>query len=257
MKKTALKAVSRAARILKRHFGRIPAKAVNKKGTNDFVSFVDLASEKAVIAAIREDFPDHAVLSEEKGGAAAAGEYRWLVDPLDGTTNYLRSHPRFSVSLAVEKKGVLVFGLTLDVMRDELFWAERGRGAFCGRTRMRVSRENVLKEALVLFGSPFRDPERIRRFSMLFAKVQHAVSDHRREGSAALDFAYVACGRAEAFYEEGLKPWDMAAGHLMVQEAGGWAGDFKGDNDSIYRKSVLATNQRLKKRFLALFNRMV
>ncbi len=254
MEKTAIKAAFAAAKVLKKHYGRIKSSDIESKGRNDYVSFVDRAAEDAIIATVRERFPDHAFLTEESGAKSGAGDVRWIIDPLDGTTNYLRMHNRFAVSVGVEKNGNMECGVVYDVLHDELFAARRGKGARLNGRRVSVSGEKCLGNALVLFGTPFRSsPARVRAFSRLFAKVQINTSDHRREGVAALDLAWVACGRAEAFYEIGLKPWDMAAGSLLVKEAGGWIGDFHGDNDDLFRKTFLSTNFRLKGSFLGLF----
>jgi myo-inositol-1(or 4)-monophosphatase len=253
MVNTARRAAEAAARILKQHFGRVPQNKIEIKGRNDFVSYVDKLAETAIIDAIRADYPDHAFLAEEGGGPTGPGDVRWIIDPLDGTTNFLRGHNRFSVSIAAEKKGELVCGLVMDVMADETFTAIKGGGAFCNNQRIFTSTVSDLSDALVMFGTPFRDPAVLRKFADAFIALQSRVSDHRREGSAALDFAYVASGRAEAFWELGLKPWDMAAGTILVREAGGWAGDFYGDNDDVFRKTSLAVNGELKNAFLELF----
>ncbi|MFH0920303.1 MAG: inositol monophosphatase family protein, partial [Fibrobacterota bacterium] len=253
MDKTACRAAQAAAAILREHYGHVQTQDIESKGRNDFVSFVDKLAEEAIIRTIRTDYPDHTFLAEEGGGNTGPGDVRWVIDPLDGTTNYLRSHPHFSVSIAAERKGQTVYGLVLDVMTNELFTATKGGGAFCNGQRIFVSSTDILSDALVLFGTPFRDTAVLRPFALQFAEIQSRVSDHRREGSAALDFAYVAAGRAEAFWEIGLKPWDLAAGALLVKEAGGWAGDFYKDNDDIFRKTSLAVNDALTHGFRALF----
>jgi myo-inositol-1(or 4)-monophosphatase len=253
VKRALFEAAAAAERILRARYGRVPVSSVIRKGRNDFVSLADRASERAILSVIRRRHPGHAVLTEERGELPAASDFRWIVDPLDGTTNYLRGHPRFAISLAVERKGILVAALVRDVMAGETFFAEKGRGAFVNGRRIRVSRVRDLKEALVLFGSPFRDERTVGAFSRVFAKVQAACADHRREGCASLDLAAVASGRAEAFYEIGLKPWDMAGGSLLVAEAGGWVGDFYGENENLVRRTLLAVTPCLKKSFLSFF----
>lgn len=254
MEKAARAAAEAAAKILRRYYGRVASSDIDRKGRNDFASFVDRKAESAIVSAIRKRFPDHAFLGEEGGVASGIGDVRWIIDPLDGTTNYLRQHNRFAVSIAAESKGRLLYGLVLDVLHREWFTAKRGGGAFLNGRRVFVSEGCPLREALILFGTPFRQPApAVRRFARLFAVVQNATGDHRREGVAALDLASVACGRAEAFYELGLKPWDVAAGTLLVQEAGGWIGDFRGDNVDLFRSTFLASNCELKKGLLKIF----
>jgi myo-inositol-1(or 4)-monophosphatase len=253
MRKTLFEAAHAAAGILKTHYGRVSSLAVEKKGRNDFVTFVDRAAEKAILEIVRRRHPDHAILTEERGELPGGSGWRWIIDPLDGTTNFLRRHPHFAVSIAIERQGRLEAGLVLDVMGGRAFFAQRGRGAFCGRRRMAVSTVSRMGDSLALFGTPFRDRRLVAPFIRVFAGIQAACGDHRREGSAALDLAAVADGCAEAFYETGLKPWDMAAGSLLVKEAGGWVGDFFGDNDDLARRTLLATNGRLRKAFRLFF----
>ncbi|MBL8027633.1 MAG: inositol monophosphatase [Fibrobacteres bacterium] len=253
----ARKAAAAASAVLMEHYGKVQISKVETKAKNDFVSFVDREAEKAIINTVRETFKNHAFLTEEDQAAEATkGEYRWVIDPLDGTTNYLRMHHRFSVSIGVEKKGVLIYGLVLDVMHDDLFTASLGHGAYLNDKRIQVSEASTLTEALVLFGTPFRQERTVvEAYAALYGNVQNAVSDHRREGSAALDLASVACGRAEAFYELGLKPWDVAAGQIILKEAGGWAGDFYGPNEDIFRDTFLATTPKLKDGFLSILSK--
>jgi myo-inositol-1(or 4)-monophosphatase len=253
----AKKAADAASRILMANYGRVGAADVERKARNDFVSFVDREAERAIIDVVRESFPEHAFLTEEdQAGTATSGDIRWIIDPLDGTTNYLRMHHRFSVSIGVEKSGALIYGLVLDVMHNELFTAALGKGAYLNGKKVQVSSVDNLSDSLVLFGTPFRQPPSVvNAFGALYSDVQNAVSDHRREGSAALDLASVACGRAEAFYELGLKPWDVAAGQIIVKEAGGWMGDFFGVNNDLFRSTFLATTPELYSGLLSILSK--
>ncbi len=252
--KVAEQAALAARVVLLKHYGKVDQTQIEIKAKNDFVSFVDKEAEKAIVNTILSQFTDHTFLTEE--GMAeqnGCGDVRWIIDPLDGTTNYLRMHHRFSVSIAAEIKGVLSAALVMDVMHNELFTALNGKGAFLDGKKIIVSETADLRNALVLFGTPFRqNSDIVNAFASLYGRVQNAVSDHRREGSAALDLVSVACGRAEAFYELQLKPWDVAAGQLIVKEAGGFCGDFFGANDNLYRETFLATNYKLQERFIAL-----
>ncbi|OGJ84863.1 MAG: hypothetical protein A2268_12045 [Candidatus Raymondbacteria bacterium RifOxyA12_full_50_37] len=250
--RTAIAAAAKAAAIIRGHFGKVDESDIETKGINDFVSFVDREAEAAIVSVIREAFPGHALQTEETEGIQGTGDVRWIIDPLDGTTNFLRGHPRFAVSIGVYQGAKPLFGIVHDVMQIELFTAQAGGGAYVNGRRMFTSTVADARDALVLFGSPFRKTDDIGPFTELFGSIQKTAGDQRREGAAALDLAYVAAGRAEAFYELGLKPWDIAAGSVLVQEAGGWIGDFYGENADLYRDTVLATNQDLKECFLGL-----
>lgn len=203
-------------------------RSVQSKGHADVVTDADKASEALILAAIREQFPDHSVLAEESGQAVGTGEYQWLIDPLDGTLNYLHGLPIFCVSLALLRGGEPLVGVVYDPMRGELFAAERGGGAHCNGRRLRVSATTRLAEALLTTGFPydrFSQPDNnIREHNHLLLRCQ----DVRRPGSAALDLCNVAAGRSDAHWELGLSPWDVAAGALIVSEAGGTVSDWKG-----------------------------
>lgn len=202
------------------------AREVTPKGRADVVTDADHASEALIVAAIAERFPDHAILAEEGGAIVGVAEYQWLVDPLDGTLNYLHGFPVFSVSLAVLRRGELHIGAVYDPLRDELFAAERGGGARCNGRLLHVSRTAVLAQALLTTGFPynrFSQPDNnLREHNHLLLKAQEI----RRPGSAALDLCYVAAGRSDAHWELGLSPWDVAAGALLVHEAGGVVTDW-------------------------------
>ncbi|MEM9183891.1 MAG: inositol monophosphatase family protein, partial [Pseudomonadota bacterium] len=211
----ALKAARAAARELIRMLNRNDALSVVEKERNDFVSAADHAAEKAIIFEIQKAYPDHAILAEESGHTGPEqAETVWIVDPLDGTRNYIQGLPHFSVSIAVRVKGVLEHGLVYDPMREELFTASRGKGAYLNDHRIRVSNRTVLTGAVLATGFPFRVREVLDDYLAMFRSVFEEAGDVRRAGSAALDLAYVAAGRVDGFWELGLKPWDMAAGAL-------------------------------------------
>jgi myo-inositol-1(or 4)-monophosphatase len=203
---------------------------VRAKQQNDFVTRVDHAAEEAILEIVRKSYPDHAVLAEESGAAAGAAEYQWIIDPLDGTTNFIHGFPQYCVSIAIRHRDVLAHGVIYDPNRNELFTASQGRGAFLNDRRIRVSKCLRLGEALIGTGFPFREGARIDLYTSQLKNLMQKTAGVRRAGAAALDLAYVACGRLDAFWELGLSPWDMAAGALMIQEAGGLVGDLRGDS---------------------------
>jgi len=202
---------------------------VRSKRMNDFVTRVDHAAEEAIIEIVRKAYPDHAVLAEESGAAAGRAEYQWIIDPLDGTTNFIHGFPQYCVSIAIRHRDALAHGVIYDPVRNELFTASKGRGAFLNDRRIRVSKCVRLGDALVGTGFPFREMTRINLYVQQLRNLMAKSAGVRRAGAAALDLAYVACGRLDAFWEMGLSPWDMAAGALMIQEAGGLVGDLRGE----------------------------
>jgi myo-inositol-1(or 4)-monophosphatase len=203
---------------------------VRAKQQNDFVTRVDHAAEEAILEIVRKSYPDHAVLAEESGAAGGAAEYQWIIDPLDGTTNFIHGFPQYCVSIAVRHRDVLAHGVIYDPNRNELFTASKGRGAFLNDRRIRVSKCLRLGDALIGTGFPFREGARIDLYTNQLKNLMQKTAGVRRAGAAALDLAYVACGRLDAFWELGLSPWDMAAGALLIQEAGGLVGDLRGDS---------------------------
>jgi myo-inositol-1(or 4)-monophosphatase len=234
-----------AGRILIDRQGR--ALQVSNKGDIDLVTESDLASEKLIIDRIRSYYPRHAILAEESGASdgtsATTGksEWRWIIDPLDGTTNYAHGYPCYCVSIALERAGRIEIGVVYDPTRDELFAAERGQGATLNDRRIRVSDVDELNSSMLCTGFPYNVRER-PQFARHFTAFTMQAQAVRRDGSAAIDLAYVACGRFEGFWEDGLHPWDVAAGLLLIEEAGGLVTDFTGEPASIYKPKVLASN---------------
>jgi len=224
---------------------RLGVAKVHNKGDIDLVTEADLASEKLIIERIRSYYPQHAILAEESGEAETSGgkssEWKWIIDPLDGTTNYAHSYPCFCVSIALEHAGVLEVGVVYDPVRDEMFAAERGNGATLNDRKITVSSIEELKDAMVCTGFPYNVRERAD-FTRDFANFTMAAQAVRRDGSAALDLAYVACGRFDGFWEDGLSPWDIAAGKILIEEARGRVSNFENQPLSIYTKRVLASN---------------
>jgi len=228
----AVRAARRAGAIISRAARDVELMTVTRKRHNDFVTEVDKAAEQAIIEILHRAFPDHSILAEESGataGNAGESEYTWIIDPLDGTTNFIHGFPQYAVSIGLRHKGVLTQGVIYDPTKNELFTATRGRGAYLDERRIRVSKRVQLSEALIGTGFPFRDFDGLDEYLSMFRALTARTAGLRRAGAAALDIAYVAAGRLDGFWEMGLSAWDMAAGALMVQEAGGLVGDFHGD----------------------------
>ncbi|HTH51202.1 MAG TPA: inositol monophosphatase family protein [Pyrinomonadaceae bacterium] len=238
----AIETARDAGRILLERYGR--THTVTKKGDINLVTEADLASEQLIIERIKSHFPKHAVLAEESGDAVAvdgSSEWKWIIDPLDGTTNFAHGYPCFAVTIAAERNGEIVVGVTHDPTRNETFAAERGKGATLNNKPIRVSDTDELGNALIVTGFPydFKKRENFSRHLTTFLLKSRGV---RRDGSAAIDMAYVACGRFDGFWEEGLNPWDMAAGVLLIEEAGGQVTGYGGSSFTIYNPPMLATN---------------
>ncbi|HVM83936.1 MAG TPA: inositol monophosphatase family protein [Candidatus Binatia bacterium] len=240
------KAADKAARSLKRDFGEIGQLQVSLKGPGDFVTNADLKSERTLREELSKARPAFGFLMEESGASAGTdADHRWIVDPLDGTTNFLHGLPHFAISIALEHKGEIIAGLVYDPAKDEMFWAEKGGGAFCNDRRMRVSGRKHLPESLLATGIPFIGHGDHARFGRQLSAAMRETSGVRRFGAAALDLAYVAAGRYEGFWEEELSPWDLAAGLLLVKEAGGYVSDMKGGQTMLQSGSILASNGSL------------
>jgi myo-inositol-1(or 4)-monophosphatase len=243
----AVKAARKAGSIINRASFDIDKLTVHRKQGNDFVSEVDHAAEAAIIDVLREAYPEHSILAEESSPSAALEvlDYQWIIDPLDGTTNFLHGFPQYCVSIALARKGVLEQGVVFDPTRNELFTASRGRGAYLNDRRIRVSKARELGESLIGTGFPFRDPNVLGPYMAMFRELTHKTAGIRRPGAAALDLAYLACGRYDGFWEMGLKPWDMAAGALLVQEAGGLIGDLRGEQEFLATGNIIAGSPKI------------
>ena len=226
----AIRAARAAGNIMVRYWDRLDTIKVTEKGANDFVTEVDRLCEEAIIETIRKAFPDHAIEAEESG-KHAGNDHLWIIDPLDGTLNYLHGFPQFCTSIALQVKGRTEVGVIYDPMRQELFVATRGGGARLDDRRMRVSRRAGLKGALIGTGFPFREGDDVERYMKVFQQFALKTAGLRRPGAAALDLAYVAVGRLDGFFEFGLKRWDMAAGALIAREAGAIVADADGSED--------------------------
>lgn len=247
-REVAVRAAVAAGQLLRQHFGG--PQAVEHKGERDLVTALDRQAEALIVEHIRAAFPSHAVLAEEGSTGGASTEHRWLIDPLDGTTNYAHGFPLFAVSVAYERAGQVRLGVVYDPLREELFLAEAGRGATLNGAPLRVSGTPSLALSLVAMGFPYERallPASLRRWTALSYHAQAV----RRLGSAALDLCYVAAGRLDGYCERPVQPWDLAAGALLVQEAGGQVTDLAGGPLDIYRGEIAATNGRIHAELLA------
>ena len=240
----AVRAARRGASVILRNLERIDTLEVNLKGRRDYVSNVDREAEAAIIETLRTAYPDHQFLAEESGGKGTS-DFVWIIDPLDGTTNFLHGYPQVAISIALEVRGEIQQGLVYDALRDELFTASRGGGALLNNRRLRVSRCRTLETALLATGFPIRDERLIEPYLVSFGKFLHRVDGVRRAGAAALDLAWVAAGRLDGFWEFGLKPWDIAAGLLLVQEAGGMVGPPYPGQDLMRQGDIVAATPKI------------
>ena len=241
----AVRAARKAGSIINRAALGGEGLKVRAKQANDFVTQVDQQAEEAIMGIVRNSYPEHGFHAEESGRTEGKGEYVWIIDPLDGTTNFIHGFPQYCVSIGVQHRGSLAHAVIYDPLKNELFTASKGRGAFLNDRRIRVSKCLRLEEALVGTGFPFREITRIDLYVRQLKNLMTGSSGVRRAGAAALDLAYVACGRLDAFWELGLSPWDMAAGALLIQEAGGLVGDLSGEGDYLEKGEVCAATPKV------------
>ena len=282
MLNTAVKAARRAGSIINRASLDLERVKVSRKQHNDFVTEVDQAAEQALIDVLLTAYPDHRILAEESGRSAGAkgasegsvggvdaglhpasliamdhaADNLWIIDPLDGTTNFIHGFPQYCVSIGLMQRGVVTQAVIYDPNRNDLFVATKGRGAFLNDRRIRVSKRHRLNESLLGTGFPFKNLETLDRYLAMFRLMTGQSAGIRRPGAAALDLAYVACGRLDGFFEIGLQPWDLAAGTLLVTEAGGLVGDFQGDADFLHVGDVLAGTPKIFGQLVAMLGPM-
>lgn len=241
----AVKAARRAGHIISRASLDLSQLTVSRKQQSDYVTEVDRAAEAAIIGVLREAYPGHAILAEESGDSGPESEYQWIIDPLDGTTNFIHGFPQYAISIALTHKGSLVQAVIYDTNRNELFVASKGAGAFLNDKRIRVSTRTRLADALLGTGFPYRSFAHVDAYLAVFRELMQKTSGLRRPGAAALDLAYVAAGRLDAFFEFGLSPWDMAAGALLISEAGGLVGDLTGESTYMTTGNIVAGNPKV------------
>ena len=246
----AISAARNASKHIIRYAERIDTLQVIEKHRNDFVSEVDQIAEREIINTIHKAYPDHGILAEESGATQKDNQYLWIIDPLDGTTNYLHGFPHYAVSIAIQIKGRTEHGVIYDPIRQELFTATRGAGAQLNNRRIRVSQRPNLEGALLGTGYPHKDMSILPAYLHSFGDLAKLCAGIRRAGAATLDLAYVAAGRLDGFWECGLSPWDMAAGALLIKEAGGLVSDFDGGEDFLSSGNIVAANLKVFKQML-------
>ena len=248
-----LKASNKASKVLIRDFGEVETLQISRKGPADFVTASDKKVEKIIIEELQFARPDHGILSEEIGEIKGKNEFRWIIDPIDGTSNFLHGIPHFCISIALEKEREIIVGLIFDPIKNELFSAEKGKGSFLNNKRIKVSARSKLNESLFLTGGPKATSktkdETLQEYTRISKKIDSPI---RKSGSAALDLAFVAAGRCEVFWQRDINYWDMAAGIILVKESGGFITDLKGGNNYLNKKEILATNSNINSEFVDL-----
>lgn len=252
---TAVKAARRAAAIINRASFDIDRLQVTEKKHNDFVTEIDQAAEQAIIDVLTNAYPDHAILAEESGASANLhdqNENVWIIDPLDGTTNFIHGFPQYCVSIALQQRGQITQAVVYDPTRNDLFTATKGAGAYLNDKRIRVTKRDKIADALIGTGFPYTDMSGLDEYLKMFRIMTEKSAGLRRPGAAALDLAYVAAGRLDGFFEKGLKPWDIAAGSLLITEAGGIVGTFAGESDYMYKGNVIAGTPKVFAQMVAL-----
>ena len=245
----AVKAARRAGNLIHRAADNLDHLTVTKKSHADYVSEVDRVAEQTIIETLLGAYPDHAILAEESG-TQGESEFVWIIDPLDGTTNFLHGYPQYAVSIALQHKGVLTQAVVYDPAKNDLFTATRGRGAYLNDRRLRVSKRKELVDALIGTGFPYSSFEHVEAYMAIFRDLMQQTAGLRRPGAASLDLAYTAAGRYDGFFETGLKPWDMAAGCLLITEAGGMVGDLQGNDSFLSSGHICAGTPKIYEQLL-------
>ncbi len=253
----AIKAARAAGAIINRAALDVEAVRISQKQVNDFVTEVDHASERTIIETLLTAYPDHGILAEESGSEHGNpnADHIWIIDPLDGTTNFIHGYPVYCVSIALQVRGKLEQAVVYDPSRNDLFTATKGRGAFMNDRRIRVSKRTRLDECLLSTGFPFRPEDDFDKYLRLMGDVMQRTAGLRRPGAAALDLAYVAAGFSDGFFELGLQPWDMAAGALLITEAGGLVGNFTGDANFLEQRECMAASPRIYAQLVPLLHK--
>ncbi len=257
MLNVAIKAARAAGAVINRAALDVEAVRVSSKQTNDFVTEVDHAAEAAIIETLLQAYPGHGILAEESGDLHGArhSDYQWIIDPLDGTTNFIHGFPVYCVSIALAVKGRVEQAVVYDPTRNDLFYATRGRGAFLNDRRIRVAKRTGLDQCLISTGFPYRPGDKLQVYIRMLAEVMSQCAGVRRPGAAALDLAYVAAGYSDGFFETGLKAWDVAAGSLLITEAGGLIGNLTGEADFMHQGECLAGNPRIYAQLVSILSR--
>jgi myo-inositol-1(or 4)-monophosphatase len=246
------KACKKASKLLIRDFGEVEKLQVSKKGPGDFVTNSDKRTEKIIINELSLARPDYSFLAEESGASGKSTEFKWIIDPIDGTTNFLHGVPYFAISIGLEKNKEIICGMIFNPITNEMFYAEKGKGAYLNNSRIRVSSRKNIDECILLTGGPILSYKNKEIFFKEYESVSRKVAATRKFGSSALDLAYLASGRCDGVWERNLNYWDIAAGIIIVKEAGGTVTDFKGGDKYIEDRNLLATNSKIDKDLIAL-----
>jgi myo-inositol-1(or 4)-monophosphatase len=246
------KACKKASKLLIRDFGEVEKLQVSKKGPGDFVTNSDKRTEKIIINELSLARPDYSFLAEESGASGKSTEFKWIIDPIDGTTNFLHGVPYFAISIGLEKNKEIICGMIFNPITNEMFYAEKGKGAYLNNSRIRVSSRKNIDECVLLTGGPILSYKNKEIFFKEYESVSRKVAATRKFGSSALDLAYLASGRCDGVWERNLNYWDIAAGIIIVKEAGGTVTDFKGGDEYIEERNLLATNSKIDKDLIAL-----
>jgi len=241
----AVRAARSAGSVIARGFENVDDLEIQHKGNNDFVTRIDKEAEQAIIEKIKQSYPTHSFVGEEGGVIEGDKDFKWVIDPLDGTTNFIKGIPHFAVSIALLYKGRLDQAVVFDPIRSELFTASRGNGAQLNGRRIRASKARELGSTILATAFPFKDKDKLPSVMKTFGEIFAEAGDIRRCGSAALDLAYVAAGRYDGYWEQGVKPWDIAAGELLVRESGGLVTDYQGGNDPMHTGEIVAGSPRV------------
>lgn len=257
MLQTAIAAAIAAGEILLEYFGKIKKEQVITKRQGDFVTFVDKRAEKKIIEIICDRFPQHQILGEESGKGGKEGEFCWIVDPLDGTTNYIHGFPMFSVSIAAKKEDQPIVGVVYDPLRNDTFIAQKGKGSYLNGNRIEVSSTKNFADAFLATGFPFREKEILKIYMECFEEIFKRAGGMRRVGSAALDLCYTACGCFDGFWEFQLSPWDIAAGELILKEAGGIVSDFHGRDDYLVSGNIIGANPYIHRELVEIIEKVM
>ena len=250
-----VKASRKAAKVLIRDYGEVEKLQVSLKGPGDFVTMTDKQVEKILIEELQKARPDYSILSEETGYIKKGEEFKWIIDPIDGTANFLHGIPHFAISIGLERNDEIICGIIYDPIKDEMFFAEKGNGSYLNNQRIRVSSRSKLNNCMVVTGGPRRDSSErekaIEEYKIFSSAVDVPI---RKMGSAALDMAYVAAGRFDGFWQRNLNYWDIAAGIIIVKEAGGFVTDFSGNNKYVENKTILVANSKINEEMIAILN---
>ena len=250
-----VKACRKAAKILIRDFGEIENLQVSLKGPGDFVTASDIKVEKILVEELQKARPTYSILSEEVGQINNDESFKWIIDPIDGTSNFLHGIPHFAISIGLERNKEIICGIIYDPIKDEIFTAEKGNGAYLNNKRMRVSSRSKLKDCIIFTGGPRQNPKDKELFFVEYKNFSSIVKTPiRKMGSASLDMAYVAAGRCDGFWQRNLNYWDYAAGIILVKESGGFVTDFNGENRYIENKTILVTNSKIDKEMIEVLN---